>query len=205
MISHNNKTVFIHIPKTGGTSIEQLIWPIELGREESDLWMGFVDGFHNKYQTGGLQHLFASQIRQELGGELFDDYFKFCIVRNPWSKAVSQFKYMSGRADLRGFIGMEEGAEFKQYLSLIQAKEHVQWAPQFKFVFDRNGGKLVDHIGFFENFESEVRYVAGLLGLAIDDVPHLNRADGSMDVLYDDESHEMVAHMYAQDIKCFGY
>jgi hypothetical protein len=34
MVSHERKAIFIHIPKTGGTSIEQLIWSVEQGRSE---------------------------------------------------------------------------------------------------------------------------------------------------------------------------
>lgn len=95
MVSHELRTIFIHIPKTGGSSIEQLIWPIQDGRTEVDLWMGFKDRYSNKYQTGGLQHLLALQVRQELGLEVFEQYFKFAVVRNPWDKAVSQYRYMN--------------------------------------------------------------------------------------------------------------
>ena len=67
MISHEKKCIFIHIPKCGGTSVEDVIWPKEQGRTEDDLWMGFVSRFENKYQTGGLQHLLACQVREEVG------------------------------------------------------------------------------------------------------------------------------------------
>lgn len=65
MISHTRRCIFVHIPKTGGTSVENLIWPMP--RTANDLWMGFRDNYHNKYQTGGLQHLLATQIRSEVG------------------------------------------------------------------------------------------------------------------------------------------
>ena len=42
MISHKHKCIFVHIPKTGGSSMENLIWP-KWNRSESDLWLGFVE------------------------------------------------------------------------------------------------------------------------------------------------------------------
>ena len=97
MISHTHKCIFVHIPRTAGSSVEAILWP-DL-RKESDLWMGFVSKYRNKYQTGGLQHLQASQIIREVGEDIFSHYFKFSIVRNPWDKAVSQFTYMKQRDD----------------------------------------------------------------------------------------------------------
>ena len=83
VISHDKKCIFIHIPKCGGTSVEDVIWPKGKGRTEEDLWMGFVNRFENKYQTGGLQHLLAWQVREEVGSDVFSDYYKFSFVRNP--------------------------------------------------------------------------------------------------------------------------
>ncbi|MCB1377761.1 MAG: sulfotransferase family 2 domain-containing protein [Alphaproteobacteria bacterium] len=112
MISHDHRCIFVHIPKTGGSNIENVIWPHP--RSESDLWMGFVQPFRNKYQTGGLQHLQARQMRQEVSQDAFRRYFKFSIVRNPWDKAVSQCAYLKKRPDLCDYLGIAADAPFEQ-------------------------------------------------------------------------------------------
>lgn len=206
MISHPYRCIFVHIPKTGGTSIEDLIWPDMALRSESDLWMGFVDPYHNKYQTGGLQHLLARQIRSEVGADVFESYFKFSIVRNPWDKAVSQFAYMSQRKDLMDYIGMQPGDCFKKYLELISRKKHVQWEPQVSFVFDDNGDSLVDHIGRLESFTQSVTRIMSRLGITTTAIPHSNKGQrNAYQDYYDTESEEWVRAMYADDVQTFGY
>lgn len=213
MISHKAKCIFVHIPKCGGTSITQLIWPNKEDRTESNLWRGFTSKYHNKYQTGGLQHLLSCQIKQEVGNEIFQAYFKFAIVRNPWDKAVSQFEYMKKRKDLREFIGMSEGDCFEKYLTLIQQKRHVQWESQHKFVMDGNNNLLVDFLGRFESFEADVNKILDklkigkkLFGLRFKKIPHMRKSLRSHYTdYYNLESKRIIEELYKDDIELFKY
>ncbi len=186
------------------TSIENLIWPGQ--RSPEDLWMGFVDDYHNKYQTGGLQHLLSRQIREEIGEELHDSYYKFTMVRNPWDKAVSQYCYMSEHPGLRAFIGMKRDDCFKKYLRLIRKRTHVQWELQVNFLKDINGDSLVDYVGRFENYNQSVLNVLEKLGIDEKKIPHINRSNRKpYSSYYDSESIELVNELYASDIEEFGY
>jgi hypothetical protein len=203
MISHKYQCIFVHIPRCGGTSLEHIIWPGP--RRESDLWMGFVDKYHNKYQTGGLQHLFARQILQEVGEQVFRKYFKFSFVRNPWDKAISQFSYIKRRDDLRDYIGLSENDSFKTYLGKIRTKPHVQWEKQYEFILDDQGELLIDFLGKFEHITRDVEYVFGRLDIHTS-LPHVNATTHAhYSTYYDMESMEMVAELYADDIKLFDY
>ena len=75
MISHKYKCIFIHIPRTAGTSIENTI----IG---DDWW-------NINPQT---KHIF-SQTAKNLYKDYWDDYFKFSVVRNPWDRLVSMTRY----------------------------------------------------------------------------------------------------------------
>ena len=208
MISHDKKCIFIHIPKCGGTSVEDVIWPKDQGRTEQDLWMGFVTRFENKYQTGGLQHLLAWQVRDEVGRDVFGAYYKFAFVRNPWDRIVSQFAYMQQRPDLMEYLGMESGTEFKSYLELIRLKDHVQWSPQVRFLLDQDGSILVDRIGRLETFNEDCRQIFLALGLKSGQLPgHVNRSERRSFRHYycDRESIDMVADIFAEDIDLLGY
>lgn len=204
MISHKHKCIFVHVPKNGGSSIEDIIWPGD--RRESDLWMGFISKYENKYQTGGLQHLYASQIENEVGKHVFEEYYKFSFVRNPWDKAVSQFSYMQKRDDLREYVGMKKNDSFKKYLELIQKKSHVQWSPQYKFITNKDNQFMVNFVGRFENFEQDALSVMGRLGVSVSAVPHLNKSEHQhYSRYYDEESVEMVRFIYREDVELFGY
>lgn len=168
--------------------------------------MGFTGRFTNKYQTGGLQHLLATQVRSEVDADVFESYFTFAVVRNPWDRAVSQYVYMRQRDDLRDFIGMKHDASFKHYLHLIGRKKHVQWEEQVAFVHDGDGTALVDHIGRFEALEDSASEIFRRVGVHGAQLPHELRGErGAYQTFYDDESAEMVGSMYAADVRAFGY
>jgi len=206
MISYKKKCIFVHIPKTGGSSIENIIWPQDKDRGIESLWMGLISPYCNKYQTGGMQHLLAKYIIQEVGQKTFDNFFKFTIVRNPWDKAVSQYVYMKKRKDLRDFIGMNENDSCKKYLSLIQKKNHVQWESQHRFILDEGGQQIVDYIGRFENFNDDVNHILRVLKIEANEIPHFNKSNRKhYKNYYDQESAEIVSEMYKEDIKIFGY
>jgi len=209
MISYDKRCIFIHIPKCGGTSIENIIWPNHEDRSEESLWMGFVSKYHNKYQTGGLQHLLAAQVMEEVGIGIFNSFYKFAIVRNPWDRIVSQFAYMQVRPDLMEFLGMSPDTEFKSYLDLIQTKQHVQWMQQTCFILDQNRKLLVDKVGRMETFQRDCTEILNRLGFADDqfDISHANRSKRKEIGFYysDLESIQMVADIYADDIEFFGY
>ena len=155
MISHKHKCIFIHIPKCGGASVEDVLFKPIKERTTKDLWM-----FPSKYQTGGLQHLMASHIIEEVGEDIFKEYFKFSFVRNPWDKMISQFNYtIAQRRDIQKYIGINKNSSFNEYLNRVfSADIHVQWDQQHKFIHI-NGMNAVDFIGRFEKEISLVQTI----------------------------------------------
>ena len=74
MLLDDFQLIFVHITRTGGTSIE-----VALAGQD---WWGISP------QT---KHLSARQIRSQSGEEKWNSYFKFSVVRNPWDRVVSMF------------------------------------------------------------------------------------------------------------------
>jgi hypothetical protein len=213
MISHRLKCIFVHIPKTAGTSIEFALFK-DYERTPSNLWGFHRPEFCNKHQLGALQHLRATQIRQEVGTGDFDRYFKFAFVRNPWDRMVSLYAYLTQtdrmpRQRIRDFLGISQDISFKAFVGAISESEiHPHWEEQHKFVTDENGKLIVDFIGRYEDLHQGYAYICQRL-------PRLQKNPslpwrlysrrGCYWPYYDDETREMVAEMYKEDRKLFRY
>jgi hypothetical protein len=168
--------------------------------------MGFIDPFRNRHQTGGLQHLLAKQIRQEVGEDRFSSFFKFAVVRNPFDRLVSQFAYMQEKPRLRTFAGLAKGSSFSEYLASIKRRRHVQWEPQCSFLYDDDGTLLVDFVARFESLEHDMGKVFSRLGLEPIALPHCNDSNRApYRSYYSDEDRAGVELMYRDDLDRLGY
>ena len=97
MISHKHKCIFIHIPKNAGSSVERAFGYIKhiKGKGKHDpAWVN--KGYWHKNQIGReypIPKIYPSPHNDPSYAECWDEYFKFAIVRNPWSRLVSSYKY----------------------------------------------------------------------------------------------------------------
>ena len=202
MISDKFQCAFIHIPKTGGTSIEQAIWPNPATRTAEELWGP------DKAIKGALQHLSAKDVRDRIGIDKFDKLFKFTVVRNPWDKAVSQYIYTTQqRPDLRRLLKIDANADFEVYLEAIANTEttHPHWMPQHLFIND--GDKpIVDYIGRFELFESTHDDIMSRIGID-KKMLRLNPSKRMKDYryYYSKRCVDLVNKIYSKDIEQFEY
>ena len=205
MICRDRKIIFVHIPKCGGTSIENVLWPDRAARSEEDLWGGIVKGMSNRYMTAGLQHLTAHYIREAVGAEMFAACYRFAVVRDPLRRLVSQYLYMETRDALRRYIGMRRDDSFSVYLDRIAARDHAQWLPQVAFVTDADGSLMVDDIHRLEDISKDVTPLARRLGLDLATLPHKNNSKSKRRAALTQADVDRVFDRYAKDYALFGY
>ena len=86
MISHDFKTIFIHIPKTGGTSIEYSLCNV---KEKVQRWKHKPD------------HSVAKDYFIDNPGEYWG-YHKVTVVRDPVEREASLYKFMAGTRNFKG-------------------------------------------------------------------------------------------------------
>jgi len=87
-ISHRHRFVFIAVPRTASTSIRRALDPY------SDLKSGFERPFYH--------HATATELRAAFADRDWDwnTYLSFGLVRNPWERMVSQYRYLKQRRGL---------------------------------------------------------------------------------------------------------
>lgn len=211
MICRDRKLIFIHVPKTGGTSIEDMLWPHP--RRVEDLWMGIGPDGRNAYQTGGLQHLTAQLVKRHVGDALFDACYVFALVRHPVDRIISQFNFLNNRPDLLRLLGLDGTRSFSDYLSRIVEVEHVQWMPQSAFLLD-DGGRVMPELFRLEDVSENFGVLAGKIGLTRRAMIHSQKSlpedvpetwvTQSRDWLSSDHL-ERIRRIYKDDFDLLGY
>ena len=102
LISDSHKFIFVHIRKAAGSSIRDILTPISnpipkdvVSKIKSKILK--IETNYQKFTFGG--HSPILQGKNIIPKELYEDYFKFAIVRNPYTRLVSEYEYIKGLQD----------------------------------------------------------------------------------------------------------
>ncbi|MGB6167273.1 MAG: sulfotransferase family 2 domain-containing protein [Geitlerinemataceae cyanobacterium] len=178
------KCVFIHINKTGGSSIG-----VALGLK----W----------------EHKTAIEKIEEIGRKQWDKKLTFAWVRNPWDKVVSHYCY---RVKTNQTNLAVNPIEFPDWVKLSYGEKNPEYydkpkmfMPQSDWITDVSGEVLVDFVGRFENFERDFQKVCDRLKYKAK-LPHKKKSErGEYQSYYDRESRKIIEKWFCEDIDRFGY
>lgn len=161
MILKDHNTVFVHVPKTAGQSMENSFLQ-HLGKSRAD-GAEFLLGKNEDPSLGPerLAHLTASQYVNcgHLTADQYADCFSFGFVRNPWDRAVSFYRF-SGMASLISFKTFAS-----DYLPLLIEQRNWFYKPQVEFLYNDKDQEGVSFIGRFENLETDWNHCCEQIGL----------------------------------------
>ena len=178
MIDHTRRLIFVHISRTGGTSIEYACVYNDWWNVES----------HTK-------HLRCSQAKS-LYGRLWDEYTTFSVVRNPFDRVLSMFAC--------GVWGSNSPATldtFKFWVENFGPNPNESCNTVFQSeILDLN----IDYLLEFSRLEYDFNHMLGELGEKPLDLPLVDaKPHPKWDDFYDPEAILMVETRFKADFERF--
>lgn len=137
-----------------------------------------------------------------------NDTFKFCFVRNPWTRLASLYKYRCRNPGMYWGIDPFIKKGFESWITEWSAKEPFVKGraegtrPQWDWISD--GEKIiVDFIGRFENLEEDWKKVSSTLSINTP-LPHLNKSANTKPI-HTKETIQIISNYCKKEIELFEY
>ena len=212
IVSHEHRFIFLKTRKTAGTSVEialsgicgpdDIITPIT----DTDEELRKANGGRPPQNytappltTEGRAHMPANAVRQVVGADVWERYFKFAIERNPWDAVVSLYYWR-----IRDITAPQSFEDF------VNSGEVPRWASKNAAIYRLQGKVAVDELCRFESLDSDLKGIWSSLGLP--GTPELPRAKGGFRpreatyrTMYTAETAEHVGAIFASMTDEFGY
>jgi hypothetical protein len=213
ILSLRYKFLFVHIAKTGGTSIRAALrwyrWkdPYRIPQFICSRISSFS---HHRLGCKIPRHAKAIAAYEMLPRDLFDELFKFAFVRNPWDLQVSSYHHIQRERPhlLKGIKDFEAFLRWKldparPYQYLIDTSIELQ----SEYLVDLNGNIIVDFIGRYERLEEDFQEACARIGIKAPKLPHRRQAKDRTvyQKYYTDETVELIARHFSRDVEMFGY
>lgn len=236
IISNSRRFIFIHIRKTAGESVTATLEP-HLRRGDflsnGDLrrQVGISIRLGRPAYPALTKHSTAVEIRREVPVDLWNEYYKFAVVRHPVDRMVSFYQWAgrihaqrnrwrpqhawyrlseSGRREepnnwpaVRAFAATDSFAEFIRH-PLIADSHDIH--DQADAICDPEGRILVDFVAHFERIDEDFRRIQETIGLPCHSLTRSNVSkpySGSPIITREDR--EYLSRVFRRDFDLFGY
>ena len=211
IISTGRKYIFVHIPKTGGTS---MALALEDRAMADDIMLGDTPKARRRRkrvqgaETRGRlwKHSTLSDIDGLLPDETLNSLFAFTLVRNPWDRAVSYYHWLKQQDFDHPAVTLAARHDFQGFITHDQTLTAFRQSPAASYMRRSDGREHCDAYIRIERFGEDSAPLVQHLGFELT-LPHDNRSprDSDYRVYYSDRAAEAVADACREDIGRFGY
>ncbi len=214
LVSYSHRFIFIHVGKTGGMSVRKVLEPLSTEPEKFKIHRPLKsigdrpNPMYSVWETL-LLHAKASDAKKELPPEVFNNFYKFAFVRNPWDLQVSMYHFVLREPTAPTHEEVKNCGSFDAFIDWVAqtAAPYPRGITKLQrdMVTDADGTLLVDFTGRYETLEDDFAHVTKVLGIDAE-LPHLNRsAHLDYRTYYNDHTKAVVAECFRSDIERFGY
>jgi hypothetical protein len=213
LISHKYKFITIDIPKTGSRSLRESLLPLSVIDIHGE----------SKVDSQFYQHDYAINAKKQFTerGWNWNEYFTFTIVRNPWVRYFSFFKYFKNYGEK--YLRRDESINWhepeinqgKLCVELFKNKDDqtilkniiLNNNSQDSYYCDESGKIMVDHIASFEDLSNEFVFLCDQVGIQSPSLQHENKSVNSLNMhdFYDQGLIDLVAKKEKSVIQLKGY
>jgi hypothetical protein len=239
IISHSKKFIFVHISKCGGMTITNELTkilgkgdliisgpnPIIVGKPISTLALRSMRHspllsrfFRRDYLFSLKKHSTALDICNVLGKSMWEQYYKFCVARNPYDRLVSAFFWIKknrgiGLKNKKLKLIAQKVSQVTSFSDFIKSDEFFELArenfliPISVQIFDETGYCMVDDIVKLESLSSSIQKISLFEDSRVFDKARKNISNRERDyrIYYDREARNIVTQIYKSDIDLLGY
>ncbi|OSQ51405.1 sulfotransferase family 2 domain-containing protein [Marivita geojedonensis] len=211
ILSPARKFIFVHIPKTGGTS---LALALEARANRDDILIGDTPkAIKRKGRVKNLTakgRLWKHSTLADLDGALspadLGGMFVFTLVRNPWDRIVSYYHWLRQQGFDHPAVTLAKSTDFTGFVLHPETDASLCAFPAARYVTDATGVERASAYVRLEHLAEDLAPVEDHLGFRLT-VPHANASDRPREYrsAYSDQTAAAVAAMCADDIARFGY
>jgi hypothetical protein len=208
VINDQHRFVFVHIPKTAGTSV---MAALEALPGNNRRWRGQTK--HETLAEFQVEWPRRQNMWDRLRSRSPHGYRTFAFVRNPWARMSSYYRYLKEILPNEKINAIQSFSDF-----LEQAADGVDWIWERRamrqqvqyFTLDDGTGSAamrLDYLGHFEYLAEDVADAAGRFGIRID-LGHKNESTNTRRDYrgeYTDRMIEIVGRLFNADAEQFGY
>lgn len=215
MISHRHKAVFVHIPKTAGQSVEKVFLDdLGLNWKQRDqlLLRRNMDPARGPKR---LAHLLAREYVElgYLSDRKYAEYCSFAIVRHPFDRMISEYRYRLFGKRRRGEpLPDDIDSDFDRFMRQMPDDDYNDLPrhlmAQADYVLDRGGEVMVDHVLRFEDLDREIAPIFAQLFFAPRVLGQSNRSRGFEKLTRENltaAQKSFLVERYRTDFELFSY
>lgn len=220
ILSHKYKFIFIHIGKTGGTSIEySLSEALNLSLDDTQYNKEIINNVNKvggpiplwatqKDHTGRIncKHINARQLKQIIGNRIWNEYFKFSFVRNPYDSLLSEFSMFTQFEAFKNHP-WNKYVTFGDFCrAIITGDQRISRNPYHGYLSDDKEDLSFDFVGKFESLQADYYKICDKIGLPKIKLPHISpTVHKPFSEYYTPEATEMIYNIRKKDFQSFGY
>lgn len=201
------RLIFYRIPKNASTSVYKHLGYRNLIKAAEKEIAEKVDErlYRNIFEPS---HLKPEELKS-FGLFNVKDYFSFCIVRNPWDRIVSMYKFSIANKGLFKHLYSIDKEDFVSFCNVIKERENDKFFigshKQTEWIDPENPP---DKILRFESIKKEFSDMINeinLIGVS-PELPHINKTEHRhYSTYYNSETKNIISDVFCEDIDRFKY